>query len=157
MTATARHATSTGDLQAIVFALGSESYGIEIAFVHEIIRRQPLTPVPAAPPSVLGLINLRSRIIQVLSLRTIFGLPEAVTTPAERIVIVGFGESRLGLLVDEVSEVRTFGADSIQPAPTFTSGRGPEHIVGIAQTPAGLVILLDIEAAVGSVDLARAG
>src|SRR5215218_9963985 len=74
--------TAAADLQAIVFGLGDERYGIEIGFVHEIIRNQELTVVPGASPAVLGLINLRSQVLPVLSLRTIFGRPSIEPGPA---------------------------------------------------------------------------
>jgi purine-binding chemotaxis protein CheW len=143
------------DHQAIVFRVADETYGIEIGFVHEIIRHQPTTGVPGTSTAILGLINLRSRIFPVLSVRTIFGLPEPVPGPRSRIVVVGIDGSRIGLLVDEVSEVRTFSADTIQPPPSFVAGDSQDQIVGIAQTEGGLVILLDVEAVVGSVDLGR--
>ena len=153
----ARQAPTPGaELQAIVFRLGDEVYGIEIGFVHEIIRHQPPTPVPGTSQAVLGLINLRSMVVPVLSLRTIFDMPPHEPDGRSRIVIVSLEGARLGLLVDEVLEVRTFAATDIQPAPAFVSGDG-HHAIGIAQTEAGLVVLIDVEEAVGSVDLGRAG
>ena len=153
-------ASATGaqaDVQAIVFGLGAETYGIEIGLVHEIIRHQVPTAVPSAPAAVLGLINLRSQILPVLSLRAIFGLPAVAVDASARIVLVGLDGSRVGLLVDEVFEVRTLAADTIQAPPAFASGEAGFHAVGIAQTARGIVVLLDIEDAVASVDLGLAG
>jgi len=150
-------ATATADLQAIIFGLGDETYGIEIGFVHEIIRNQELTAVPGAPPAVLGLINLRSQVLPVLSLRTIFGRPAVDLDSSARIVLVGLDGARVGLLVDQVFEVRTFPAESIAPPPAFATGESGFQAVGIAQTDTGLVVLLDVEAAIGSVDLGQTG
>jgi purine-binding chemotaxis protein CheW len=156
MTGASGSESVTADLQAIVLGLGDEIYGIEIGFVQEIIRNQPLTAVPGASPAVLGLINLRSQVLPVLSLRTIFGRPAIAVDPAARIVLVGLAGWRVGLLVDEVFEVRTLAADSIQPAPAFATGERGFQAVGIAQTERGLVVLLDIEAVLGSVELGQA-
>ena len=155
MNASASTAPATADLQAIVFGLGDETYGIEIGFVHEIIRNQELTVVPGASPAVLGLINLRSQVLPVLSLRTIFGRPPGELDSSARIVLVGLAGARVGLLVDRVFEVRTFPAESISPPPAFATGESGFQAVGIAQPDTGLVVLLDVEAAVGSVDLGQ--
>ena len=150
-------AQPANDLQAIVFRLGDETYGIEIGFVHEIIRYQRPTPLPGSQATILGLINLRSRVLSVLSLRSILGLGSEPLGPSARIVIVGVTGDRVGLLVDEVHEVRTLPADAIQPPPLFASAAGGRHAVGIAQTDRGLVVLLDLEDAISAVGLERAG
>jgi len=59
----------SGELQIVVCELADEHYGLDIAKVFEIIRHQPITPVPRAPFFVKGVINLRGRIIPVVDLR----------------------------------------------------------------------------------------
>ena len=59
----------SGELQIVVCELADEHYGLDIAKVFEIIRHQPITPVPRAPQFVKGVINLRGRIIPVVDLR----------------------------------------------------------------------------------------
>ena len=74
--------------QLVVFQLGGELYGVEIARVHEIIRLQAVTRVPRAPSFVEGVINLRGKVIPVVDLRRRFGLASAEHTRASRIVVV---------------------------------------------------------------------
>ena len=62
----------SGELQIVVCELADEHYGLDIAGVFEIIRHQPITPVPRAPSFVKGVINLRGRIIPVVDLRARF-------------------------------------------------------------------------------------
>ena len=78
------------ETQIVVLALGDERYGLEIAAVYEIIRPQPITAVPQAPASVVGVINLRGRIIPVVDLRFRFGLPDVIPGPGSRIVWVSW-------------------------------------------------------------------
>src|SRR6195256_1892014 len=78
--------------QLVVFQLGAELYGVEIARVHEIIRHQTVTTVPRAPIFVEGVINLRGKVIPVVDLRRRFGLPTADHTRATRIVVVEIGD-----------------------------------------------------------------
>src|SRR3982074_3688186 len=83
--------------QLVVFQLGAELYGVEIARVHEIIRLQTVTRVPRAPSFVEGVINLRGKVIPVVDLRRRFGLPTAETTRATRTVVVEIGGQVVGI------------------------------------------------------------
>src|SRR5690348_9894294 len=106
------HEVSGGpDQQVVIFRLGESSYAIEIAAVREIIRPQPITVVPQAPPCVVGVINLRSTVVPVLDLRKRCGLPEGEQTRESRVVVVQVGSESVGLQVDAVSEVITLSTD----------------------------------------------
>ena len=78
------------ETQIVVFELGDERYGLDIATVFEIIRHQPITAVPQAPAFVRGVFNLRGRIIPVVDLRDRFGMAEGAMTKASRIVSRAF-------------------------------------------------------------------
>jgi purine-binding chemotaxis protein CheW len=92
--------------QLVVFALGPGEYGVPIAMVQEIIRHIAPRPIPDAPAHVLGVINLRGRIIPVFDLRARLGV---VADPPEeaRIVVMETGETIAGAVVDDVREVLT--------------------------------------------------
>jgi purine-binding chemotaxis protein CheW len=60
--------------QFIVIKQGKEKYGINISYIHNIVRIQSITRVPKAPKYMTGVINLRGEIIPVMSLRLRFGL-----------------------------------------------------------------------------------
>src|SRR5664280_3036381 len=96
---------SDTDQQVVIFRLGTGSYAVDIAAVREIIRPQPITVVPQAPPFVVGVINLRSSIVPVLDLRSRCGLPAAEQTKDSRVVVVQVNDQSVGLQVDAVSEV----------------------------------------------------
>ncbi len=135
---------ATSDLQIVVCQLGEERYGLEIGKVHEIIRHQAITSVPGAPPAMEGIINLRGRIIPVVDLRTRFDMERAAPTRASRIVVADTGGTRMGLIVDAVSEVLTVPADAIEPAETVV-GDDTAALRGIAKLDGRLVILLALE------------
>src|SRR5438067_6033582 len=131
--------------QLVVFQLGAELYGVEIARVHEIIRLQTVTRVPRAPSFVEGVINLRGRVIPVVDMRRRFGLPTAEHTRATRIVVVEIGDQVVGIIVDGVSEVLRVTSGTIEPPSPVVAGLDSEYIHGIAKLPERLVILLDLE------------
>ena len=137
---------SGGDeAQLVVFQLGAEFYGVEIARVHEIIRLQTVTRVPRAPVFVEGVINLRGKVIPVVDLRRRFGLPMADHTRASRIVVVEIGDQVVGVVVDGVSEVLRVNGATVEPPSPVVAGIDSEYIHGIAKLDDRLVILLDLD------------
>ena len=136
----------SGERQLVVFSLGRESFGVDIECVREIIRWQPVTHVPETPASVLGVLNLRGRVIPVVDLRLRFGMTSVEATDATRILVVDVG-SDVGALVDSVTEVMRLPSEAIRVlSPVATSERS-EYIDGIAQVGERLLILLSMERA----------
>lgn len=137
-----------GELQIVVCELADEHYGLDIAKVYEIIRQQPITPVPRAPAFVKGVINLRGRIIPVVDLRGRFEMPEVEATKETRIVVAESGSTRVGLIVDSVSEVLLLPADSVEPTPQVAAG--DDYMRGIAKLGDRLVLLLELDGLFGT-------
>src|ERR1700704_2365350 len=131
--------------QLVVFQLGAELYGVEIARVHEIIRLQTVTRVPHAPAFVEGVINLRGKVIPVVDLRRRFGLPLTEHTRASRIVVVEIGDQVVGIVVDGVSEVLRVNKGTIEPPSPVVAGIDFDYLHGIAKLPERLVILLNLD------------
>jgi purine-binding chemotaxis protein CheW len=93
-----------------------------------------------------GVINLRGRIIPVLDLASRFGLPRSQTTTATRIVVAGTSSSRVGLVVDGVTEVMMVPEDSVHETPEVAVSGDSTYIRGIAKLGERLVILLNLDA-----------
>ena len=131
----------------LAFVLAGETYGVPIGDVAEILRILPLTEVPRAPSTVLGVVSVRGKLVTVVDLRRRFRLPEAPQDRKTRILLadVGKGE-QIGVLVDEVQQVWRLASDEIEPAHVL-GGEQPVHIAGIGR-PAGaegtILILLDL-------------
>jgi purine-binding chemotaxis protein CheW len=144
-----QHSSGDLDQQVVIFRLAESSYAIEIAAVREIIRPQPITIVPQAPPFVVGVINLRSSVVPVLDLRQRCGLPAAEQTRDSRVVVVQVGEQSVGLQVDAVSEVITLPPGVVEPAAGLIRGAGAEQLLrGVARLDERLVMLLDLARAI---------
>jgi purine-binding chemotaxis protein CheW len=138
-------AAAGDEQQLVVFQLGAELYGVEIARVHEIIRLMAITSVPRAPSFVEGVINLRGKVIPVVDLRRRFGLPQAERTRASRIVVVELGDHVVGIIVDGVSEVLRVETSTIEPPSPVVAGLDSESLSGIAKVDEQLIILLDLD------------
>ncbi len=135
----------SGELQIVICELADEHYGLDIARVFEIIRHQPITAVPRAPSFVKGVINLRGRIIPVVDLRDRFGMATAEPTKETRIVVAESSATRVGLIVDSVSEVLMLPLDAVEPTPEVAAGADAEYLRGIAKLGDRLVLLLELD------------
>jgi purine-binding chemotaxis protein CheW len=132
------------EFQIVVCQLGDESYGLDIGSVYEIIRFQESTAVPRAPSFVDGVINLRGRIIPVMDMASRFGMARSEMTGSTRIIVAGTGGTRVGLVVDAVTEVLMISEDAVEPTPEVVSGADSGYIRGVAKLGGRLVILLDL-------------
>jgi purine-binding chemotaxis protein CheW len=131
--------------QIVVFRIGGEEFGVDVFSVLEILRHQPVTAVPRAPAFVEGVIDVRGTLIPLVDLRKRFELEEAPVDGQTRIVVTQFGEERLGLVVDAVSEVLRVPESAISEPPAYVRGLAAEYVRGMARLEGRLVVLLDIE------------
>src|SRR5579871_2634589 len=97
-------AHSTLDL--LEFRLASERYGLETRYVHEVHPLRELTPLPCTPEFMLGIVNVRGRILPVLDLKKFFQLPDQGLTDLHRIIHLRGNGLELGLLADVMVGVR---------------------------------------------------
>jgi purine-binding chemotaxis protein CheW len=128
------------------FFLSREEYGVDVRLVQEIIRVTEITPVPRAPESVRGVINLRGRIIPVVDLKRKLGLGDVEAGRRARIVVVKLKERLIGLLVDAASQVLKVPVSAIDPAPDAVVEIDIHYIRGVAKLPERLIILMDLQA-----------
>lgn len=136
---------SPGDLlQLVSFRVGAEEFGLDILRVQEIIRLQQLTRVPASPGFMDGVINLRGKVIPVISLRKLFGLADMAYDKQTRIVVVEVKGSVLGFIVDSVSEVLRIPAATVEPPPRLGKVER-EYVSGVGRLDDRLLILLNLE------------
>ena len=133
----------------LTFRLGKEQFGLEILKVREIMGWINITPVPKAPPSVRGVLNLRGKIIPVIDLRRKFAMEAVENTDRTCIIVVDVhvkGQSAdVGILVDNVSEVLNFRSEDIGPPPTLGCDLDTNFILGMTKTTDAVTILLEIE------------
>lgn len=133
----------TGQDQYVEFSIGQENYAILISEIHEIIRMLDITEIPNSPAYVQGVINLRGKIVPVISLRSLFALESDVITKSTRIVVVNHVEESVGIIVDKVNKVTTFS--DIQPPPDRVGGIKGSYFVGIGIGATELVGILKLD------------
>jgi purine-binding chemotaxis protein CheW len=130
--------------QLVVFNLANEHYGVDIAAVDGIVEMKPITAVPRAPSFVEGITNLRGEVLPVIDLRKRFGLPVGEITKETRIVNVEMDGTKVGMVVDAVTEVLRVAEEDVEPPSPIVSTVDSAFIIGIAKVDERLVILLDL-------------
>ncbi len=139
-------------LQFLTFQVGGAEYGVEILRVKEILEYQRPTPMPQAPPTVRGLINLRGAVVPVVDLAVKLGLPQQVPTRRSCIVIVE-GEREVGLVglaVDAVNQVIDLDEAQLSPPPALGLGPAAHLVSAVGKRQGGFALLLDIDRVVGA-------
>lgn len=136
----------TDSAHLVCFRIGEEIYGVDIFAVREIVKAQRITPVPGTTSYVLGIINLRGRIVSVVDLSHRLGLGPARIDRASRILVVDLDGFTVGFLVDAATEVMKLGASAIEPAPEELKGTIHEdYLEGVGKLDDRLVIILNLQ------------
>jgi purine-binding chemotaxis protein CheW len=143
----AADAKPTADYHEYVTVMVADQiFGLPIDRVHDVFIASALTAVPLAPREIVGLLNLRGRVVTAMCLRRRLGLPNRNT--AEREMAVGLehhGES-YGLLVDSVGEVMKLAPDTREPNPVHMDRRWAKLSRGVHRLDDKLLVVLDVDA-----------
>lgn len=129
----------------LTFYMADEEFGLEILKVREIIGLMVITPVPRTADFIMGVINLRGKVIPVIDLRRRFEVECAEATEQTCVIVVDVGNTEIGVIVDRVSEVLDIPSDQIEEAPSFGVCVNTDFILGIGKRGENVTILLDIE------------
>ena len=140
-----QQAEKTGPLQLSCFSVGSALCGIDINLIQEMNRQMEMTKVPQAPSYVLGIMNLRGRIVTIIDLGRKLGLAPSKMTETSRIIIVNSRDENIGLLVDRITDVVTDKWEHVEPTPSNIKGLKGKYFTGVLKTAKDLVAVLDVE------------
>ena len=124
--AEAEAAATSDELRLVSFTVAAQEYALDIADVQEIVQVPArITAVPNTPAHMLGLISLRQRLLPLVSLRGLFGLPGVTLDEQHRIVVVVLpGGAQVGLVTDAVKEVLSVPRQQTEPVPGALSRGG---------------------------------
>jgi purine-binding chemotaxis protein CheW len=136
--------------QYLTFRLGRECFGIDVQKVREILDFTEVTQIPQAPDYMLGVINLRGKVVPVIDLRTRFGFAAEATTQDSCIVVLEVAVEDeavvVGILGDKVDEVADLDNAQIEPPPKLGNRLRTEFIRGMGKkADDSFIILLDID------------
>lgn len=128
------------------FYLRDALFALDTALVEEVVRLRRTTRVARAPGYVLGIMNLRGKIVTVLDLAAILQLGKTAAAEDSRLYIVRDGDGLAGLLVDRSADVIELDGTALEPPPASVRGTEGRFFRGIARAGGHLVAVLDLSA-----------
>jgi len=141
-------------VEVVIFTLDNEEYAVSVFDVREVIEIPDITPVPNSPEFVLGLINLRGKIISVINLEEKFNLKRDGAEVSANIVVIDSDGRLFGVVVDNVVGVRRISKKHIQNTPdTVYNKIDKKYVKGTVvitegdedETTERILLLLDIK------------
>lgn len=129
-------------MEVVEFSLAHERYAIASVSIREIYPLTDITPLPCTPAFVLGVINVRGRIISVIDIKRFFDLPNKGLTDLNKVVIVQAHGMEMGILADTILGVYSLQRKEIQPSVSTLTGIREHYLVGVTR---GRVVILDVE------------
>jgi purine-binding chemotaxis protein CheW len=137
----------TGDTMLVAtFFLGEAAFGIDTSMVQEVVRMAHITPIRHAPAWVVGIMNLRGRIVTIIDLRVKLDFPRTEPTEESRIFIVEWQGEQVGLLVDRVTDAINVEPSALRSAPENVQGTQGQQVRGVYRAGEGrLAALLGLE------------
>jgi len=137
--------TSDQTLLLTVFNIGESLFAVDALHVQEIIRLSALTKVHHAPPHVVGIINLRGRIVTILDPAYRLGLPMGPPEPSSRILVLDWQDEHIGLMVSRIQDVMSVEADQLAPPPPNLKQAFGAHLAKVLRLKEQAISVLNLD------------
>jgi purine-binding chemotaxis protein CheW len=145
------------DIFYLIFNLHNVRYGIEASLVREIFLLPELIPITETPIDIIGVVNLRAKIIPIMHLDSRLGNPIQECKTSDSVIVLEQDELTIGLIVNNVEEVQSFSHSIIEKIPDYgrASSNNPLFIAGIVKAEDKSVILLNVQALIRQPDVVK--
>ena len=130
--------------ELIAFNIGEQQFCVCTTAVREIRGSTPATPLPHAPPFVLGVVNLRGVVLPIVDLAVRLGFPPSQPTARHAIIVAEVGSQVAGLLVDGGVQIFTAEDAQIQPTPEIAAETAKLYLRGVIAMEGRLIGVIDI-------------
>jgi purine-binding chemotaxis protein CheW len=132
----------------VFFQLAGEKYAVGIDIAEEILKPKEITEIPHTPDFLIGVLNLRGKIVPVVDLRLRFGLTENELSKSTRIIVAAYKDQPIGLLVDAVLSVQPIPDSKIESTPEMISSAiDSDYFDGVANIDGQMIIILNLNKA----------
>lgn len=138
----------------VVFKIADEVFASDIDVVREVIKLENLTPVPSSHDYIAGIVNIRGRIVPVMDLGSLLNVGPHDTNGAFILLIDTPNKEPVGMIVNNVTEIRHFSLDEIKTAPKILASKvAAEFIAGVILPESGtddesVILLINLEAVI---------
>ena len=142
----AKKTYTTDGTEVLFFDIGETVYGIEIKYINEIIGIEQITVVPKIPEHIKGVINIRGKVVPVISVRKRFGMDEIPYDDRTCIIVLEFEDgNQVGVIVDRVHEVIVVKQSEISKVPDAKNVNANRYLKSIINMDSGIRLLLDCD------------
>jgi len=148
--ATTESTVPTTQLEVLTFVISGEHYAVDIERIVEIVTPRPITRVPNAEKSIVGIISLRGTIVTLIDVRSRLRHGAVPPTPDTRVVVVDLQGESVGFEVDHVLRVIKLAAGDVESHPVVHASELDESIRGVFRHGDALTILLDFDKLLGA-------
>src|SRR3990172_4798962 len=130
-------------IQLLAFGMAQQRYALPLAAVERVVRAVEITPLPKAPPMVLGIVNIGGHIVPVFNVRSRFRLPERDMDLRDQLILGQTEHRMVALVVDEVSAVMERAESEVITAQEILPGL--EYVQGVARLEDGMILIHDLD------------
>jgi purine-binding chemotaxis protein CheW len=143
---------SSGLGKVCLIALGGELFAVDLRHVREVFELESVTPVPGMPASLVGVANLRGTIIPLADLR--MSLRTSPSTAARYVIVVRHEAHQIGLLIDDVPEIRTISPDDVLDSSATGVNENRPFLSGLVRVENHVSGILELSTLIASVEVA---
>lgn len=144
--------STTDFLQFVCFKLAEEQYAIDITKVQEVLRVPKVTPVPQMPDFVLGVVNIRGKVVPVFDLHKKFKLPDNQMNEQTKILVANIEGFLISFVIDEILDNIKLDMKKVDPTPNVKMKIQKECIRGIGVIEGRMIIILDLDSLNGVIN-----
>ena len=130
-------------MKVVVFSAGDKEYAVNIENIREVIRMRKVVPIPEAPDFVEGVINLRGKVVTLISLRKKYNLEEPDKNVTGRVLITEIDDHLMGIVVEKVADVISLDDADISPPEEIL--KKAKYLVGVGKVGKRLILIMDME------------
>jgi len=132
------------EIKVLIFSINGEYYATDIMEVERILGYEEPTVLPDSPTFVEGVINYEDSILPVISLTKRFNLVSNNKKSELKVIVAKQSESKVGIIVDVVSEVRDVTTNNIETPPELVAGVSKRYIKGLIKIDGKIIIFLNL-------------
>jgi len=131
------------EIKVLIFSINGEYYATDIMEVERILGYEETTKLPEIPSFVEGVINYEGNILPIINLAKKFNLPFTERKEDSKIIVAKQNDSKIGVIVDVVSEVKDIKVEKIETPPEIVAGISRRYIRGLIKIDGKIIIFLN--------------
>ncbi len=147
----------TNEFEVLVFRLGDQSFGVNVAKVREVLQPLPVVQIPHKHPSVIGFIHMRGTTLTLIDLKAHLSAQKIATSDGSEgtVIITEFNAVRIGFLVTDVERIHRLSWSKLLPIPSLnfadSDGQKIGCTTGALDIDGRLILMVDFESVADSI------